>query len=134
MRVYGYLTGVREGHISALRVYLQFITEKSRYFLFDWIMQILKELSKEEIKSFSDVIVEHIGELIQLDQKRARQVIMMIPNVGMNTIEHLKAYPDLQITYLENLLHQENQIQISPDLKLTYLRLLCIYQPSKVSE
>lgn len=74
------------------------------------------ELCFEVVKDL-DALVNHFDQ-IKMDAKKSREIVMMIPNVGPEAVESLRQtlvtsdFPDLQLSYLENLLDQEAKLNL----------------------
>ena len=90
-RVMCHMIEVRAGPIEALNSYIKFVNYGSSTYLFNWIKRKLQEIRPESLRiEFSKELIHHLDALIAKNKSKAKEVIVMIPNVGIEAIESLK--------------------------------------------
>lgn len=63
----------------------------SSTYLFNWIKRKLLEIRPESLRvEFSKELINNLKALIAKNKIKAKEVIVMIPNVGIEAIESLK--------------------------------------------
>ena len=90
-RVMCHMIEMKAGPIEALNAYIKFVTYGSSTYLFNWIKRKLQEIRPESQRvEFSKELIHHLSVLISKNKSKAKEVIVMIPNVGIEAIESLK--------------------------------------------
>lgn len=90
-RVMCHMIELRAGPIESLNSYIKYVRYGSSSYLFNWIKKKLLELKQELVRiEFSKCIIGHLRYLINKNKAKAKEIIVMIPNVGVEAIESLK--------------------------------------------
>ncbi|KXX74938.1 Vacuolar protein sorting-associated protein 8 [Madurella mycetomatis] len=96
-------------------------------------------LARRQVQDVHQVIKEHSAELVELDPSMAAKTIARhAPELHQHILDSVAAQPGLQYAYLGTILQPEKEITFdrSPDRDLVeqYLRLMCRFDPARVSE
>lgn len=96
-------------------------------------------LSRRQIQEVQSVIKEHSAELVELDPRRAAETIAEVaPDLHQHILDSVSSEPGLQYRYLRAVLEPEegqpSDKSSSRDLIEQYLRLMCQFDPSHVSD
>ncbi|KAK3362615.1 Golgi CORVET complex core vacuolar protein 8-domain-containing protein [Lasiosphaeria hispida] len=96
-------------------------------------------LTRRQIQDVHNVIKEHSEDLVELDPERAAKTIVQnAPELHYHVLESVSAQPYLQYLYLKTILEPEegSSSEGPPDRDLIeqYLRLMCKFNPSHVSD
>ena len=90
-RVMCHMIELRAGPIESLNNYIKHVRYGNSTYLFNWIKKKLHELKPETLRiEFSKSIITHLRYLINKNKAKAKEIIAMIPNVGVEAIESLK--------------------------------------------
>lgn len=90
-RVYCHLVEVTENSSKSLREYVRLVDDSNTDYLFNWIKRkLLNPINPEEKLSFSKEIMQHLGYLIKKSKTKAKEIIVMIPNLGVDSIAKLE--------------------------------------------
>ena len=90
-RVYCQLVEVTENSSKSLREYVKLVQDSNSDYLFNWIKRKLQNpINSEEKLAFSKEIMQHLGYLIKKSKNKAKEIIVMIPNLGVDSISKLE--------------------------------------------
>jgi hypothetical protein len=90
-RIHCYFQEISHGPVVSLKKYLASVTYGNSSYLFNWIKKRLAEMRDVQLRSdFSKEIIGNLDGLIRKSKAKAREVIVMIPDIGVETIEMLK--------------------------------------------
>lgn len=90
-RVYCFLVDQKHGPIEAFKQYIALVDYGNPIYLFNWIKRKLMEAKQEKDKiEFSKVLIEKLDYLINKNKSKAKEIVVMIPNVGIEAIESLE--------------------------------------------
>jgi hypothetical protein len=102
-RLMCHMIDMKSGPIAALNAYLKHVNYGSSTYLFNWIKRKLQEIRPESLRiEFSKELIKNLKVLISKNKSKAKEVIVMIPNVGVEAIEKLKYFmitPATILTY-----------------------------------
>ena len=90
-RVHCYFQELKHGPLVALKKKINLVRYGNPSYLFNWIKKNLVEIKDNQLRSdFQKEIVANLGYLIRASKLKAKEVIVMIPNIGIEAIETLK--------------------------------------------
>ncbi|KAK5663773.1 hypothetical protein OQA88_4204 [Cercophora sp. LCS_1] len=110
--------------------------------IFDCVKSFLDgsaNLTKRQIQDVHSVIKEHSEDFVDLDPKRAALTIANhAPELHRFILDSVSGQPELQYGYLKTILEPEDdptpEKALDNDLVEHYLRLMCKFNPSHVSD